>query len=161
MCFLAICLYVEIKNLLRVDQTIYKVPAKNCTVTVVSANDYREQLNHFSFIMGLNSPSIKQHLLEQGDLTLTRTIDLAETLDSAQRQSSSMKTTDFVQAYSASTAGAISETRNELSFSEDTCESPNASTLTSFSKNENVIFMVAQNVLETYAPLKIALALIW
>ena len=70
-----------------------KVLAKNCTFTAVSANDYREQLIRDSFIKGLNSSFIKQRLLEHGDLTLTRAIELAETLDSAQRQSSSMGTT--------------------------------------------------------------------
>ena len=117
-----------------------KVLAKNCTFTAVSANDYREQLIRDSFIKGLNSSFIKQRLLEHGDLTLTRAIELAETLDSAQRQSSSMGTTASSQTHSASTARTISETRKEPLFSKDSCEPPNYSTLTSLTKSEKCFF---------------------
>ena len=101
-------------------QTIYKHSryfAKKCTFTAVSANDYREQRIRDSFIKSLNSPFIKQRLLEHGGFTLSRAIDLAKTSNLAQRRSSSMGTTASSQAYSACSAEAISETRIELSFS--------------------------------------------
>ena len=69
---------------------ILKELVKNCTFEVVNANDYREQLIWDSFIKGLTSPFIRNRLLENDDLTLTRAFDLPETLHHAQRQSTSI-----------------------------------------------------------------------
>ena len=60
------------------------------TFSAVTANEYREEMIRDSFINGLASPSIRQRLLEDDNLTLTRAAELADTLDRSYRQSNRM-----------------------------------------------------------------------
>ncbi|XP_048589516.1 uncharacterized protein LOC125573188 [Nematostella vectensis] len=62
---------------------------KDCNVKAVSAEQYREELIRDSFINGLNSPFIRQRLLENRELDLKTAFDQANALDLAQKNSDS------------------------------------------------------------------------
>ena len=64
-----------------------KTLAKDCSFTAAVANEYREEMIRDLFINSLASPSIRQRLLEDDYLTLTRAAELADTLDRFCRQS--------------------------------------------------------------------------
>ena len=64
--------------------------AKDCNFSDVSAECYRDELIRDSFINGLNSPIIRQRLLEIGDLELITAQEIAENLDTAYKQSLAM-----------------------------------------------------------------------
>ena len=67
-----------------------KLLAKECNFQPVTAAVYRDELVRDSFINGLVSPNIRQRLLETDNIDLQRASDLAESLEQAQIQATSM-----------------------------------------------------------------------
>ena len=67
-----------------------KLLAKDCTFQNVSAVVYKNELIRDSFINGLVSTTIRQRLLEQDEITLQRALEIADGLERAQIQASSM-----------------------------------------------------------------------
>ena len=61
--------------------------SKDCNVKNVTAEQYREELVRDSFINGIASPLIRQHLLENTRLDLKTAFDQANSLDLAQKNS--------------------------------------------------------------------------
>ena len=80
--------------------------SKDCKLTAVTAEQYREELVRDAFINGLLSPPIRQRLLENQKLTLSEAFDQARSLDSAQRNSAMYDPSRFM---AASTSTQISE----------------------------------------------------
>ncbi|XP_045139442.1 uncharacterized protein LOC123520861 [Portunus trituberculatus] len=62
-----------------------KILSKDCEFKQVTADTYTEEAVRDAFITGLTSPNIRQRLLEKDSLTLSEAIQLARSLDSAQR----------------------------------------------------------------------------
>lgn len=81
-----------------------KILAKDCAFKDVSAAENRESLIRDSFINGLASNSIRQRLLEHAELDLQKAMDLANSLDMAQKQSAIYSSTK--------TLASASEPRN-------------------------------------------------
>ena len=63
-------------------QTLCKL-SKDCNFQAVTAEDYRQQMIQDVFINGLASNAIRQHLLENRDLTLDQAYDQSNALDCA------------------------------------------------------------------------------
>lgn len=70
-----------------VDQFLHalKLLSKDCEFKAVSADTYTQEAIRDSFISGIYSPIIRQRLLEKESLTLPEAVQLAQSLDSAQR----------------------------------------------------------------------------
>lgn len=70
-----------------VDQFLQslKLLSKDCCFKDVTKDTYTQEAIRDAFISGLSSPSIRQRLLEKDTLTLNEAIQLARSLDSAQR----------------------------------------------------------------------------
>ena len=64
--------------------------AKECSFQDITAVVYRKELIRDLFINGLTSPSIRQRLLETDNINLERASQLAESLEHAHIQASSM-----------------------------------------------------------------------
>ncbi|XP_078495354.1 uncharacterized protein LOC144750187 [Ciona intestinalis] len=64
--------------------------SRQCEFTAVEANQYREELTRDAFINGLSSSVIRQRLLEVDSLDLMKAFELADSLDRAQKYSTSM-----------------------------------------------------------------------
>ena len=64
-----------------------KMMSKECNFKAVTATQHCEEYIRDSFINGLQSPMIRQRLLENKTLDLTTMFDQARALDSAQRNS--------------------------------------------------------------------------
>lgn len=62
-----------------------KILSKDCEFKQVTADTYTEEAVRDAFITGLASPNIRQRLLEKDSLTLSEAVQLARSLDSAQR----------------------------------------------------------------------------
>ena len=75
------------------------VLAKDCVFKGVTAAQSKEEFIRDTFINGLSSSSIRR-LLEHADLDLRKAIDLADSLDMAQKQSATYSSTELL--YSAS-----------------------------------------------------------
>ena len=75
--------------------------SKDCQLSAVTAENYRQELVRDAFINGISSHSIRQRLLENQTLTLTQAYDLSRSLDCAEKNA---------QAYSASRAVAAVKT---------------------------------------------------
>ena len=61
--------------------------SKDCNLKNVTAEQYREELVRDSFISGIASPLIRQHLMENTTLNLKTAFDQANSLDLAQKNS--------------------------------------------------------------------------
>ena len=61
--------------------------SKDCQLAAVSAEEYRNEFVRDAFINGLSSPSIRQRLLENNQLTVTQAFDKARSLRTAQEHS--------------------------------------------------------------------------
>jgi len=59
--------------------------AKDCTFSVLTANQHRDELIRDAFINGLSSSSIRQRLPESDGLDITRAHELGDSLDRAHR----------------------------------------------------------------------------
>ena len=57
--------------------------SKDCELADVSAEEYRNELVRDAFIKGLSSPSIRQRLLQNNQLTVTQAFDTARSLRTA------------------------------------------------------------------------------
>ena len=66
-------------------QHALKLLAKDCELRAVSADTYTQEAIRDAFISGISSPVIRQRLLEKESLTLHEAVQLARSLDSAQR----------------------------------------------------------------------------
>ena len=87
---------------------------KECSITEVSANAYREEFTRDSLIKGLASSSIRQRLLEKDDLTVVQAYEIAGSLDHAQCQAISISR---MAARSATTADVALESAEEEALS--------------------------------------------
>ena len=76
-----------------IDQFLHSLRqlAKDCTFTLVTPDQYKEEYIRDAFINGLRSNIIRQRLLENQNLTLDAAFDQARALDSAQKSSESYK----------------------------------------------------------------------
>lgn len=100
-----------------------KILAKDCDFTQVTADTYTQEAMREAFIAGLASPAIRQRLLEKETLTLSEAVQLARSLDSAQRNAEGYcpplvhgnQTTPTTTAAAAATAATV-----PLSSTEDT-----------------------------------------
>ena len=79
------------------------VLAKDCVFKDVTAAQSKEEFIRDTFINGLSSSSIRQRLLEHADLDLRKAIDLADSLDMAQKQSATYSSTKLLYSASATT----------------------------------------------------------
>ena len=93
--------------------------AKDCTFSAVTANEYREEMIRDSFINGLASPSIRQRILEDDNLTLTRATELADTLDRSYRQSNRIESvsTSHLMAVTETISSANTDTSMQQKYS--------------------------------------------
>ena len=57
--------------------------------------DYLENALRDRFICGLSNEAIQRHFLSEPDLTLTKAMDLAQAMEAAERNSKSLKGTEF------------------------------------------------------------------
>jgi len=78
------------------------VLAKDCVFKDVTAAQSKQEFIRDTFINGLSSSSIRQRLLEHADLDLRKAIDLADSLDMAQKQSA-MYSSKLLYSASATT----------------------------------------------------------
>ncbi|XP_045127721.1 uncharacterized protein LOC123514139 [Portunus trituberculatus] len=62
-----------------------KLLSKDCRFKAVTSDTYTQESIRDAFITGLQSPMIRQRLLEKDSLTLDESVQLARSLDSAQR----------------------------------------------------------------------------
>ena len=78
------------------DQYLQKLKnlAKDCNFTACTAEVHRDEAIRDAFISGLISPHIRQRLLEKSSLDLKTAFDDAITLDMAERQSHSYRSSD-------------------------------------------------------------------
>ena len=71
--------------------------AKDCNFVAVNAATYADESIRDSFISGIQSPLIRQRLLENSTLTLTQAFDQARALDLAQQNSERYVQTQAIQ----------------------------------------------------------------
>ncbi|KAI3378314.1 hypothetical protein SNEBB_002033 [Seison nebaliae] len=83
--------------------SVLKVLSRDCNYTAVTATKYRDESIRDAFITGIQSPLIRQRLLENKQLELAAMFDQARALDAAQRNSNSygINNTPMLQVQSA------------------------------------------------------------
>ena len=83
------------------DQFVQKLQllAKDCNFIAVTAEQYRDNSVREAFISGITSSAIRQRLLEKKELDLKTALELARSLEMAEKQNQSFK-----PVYSAATA---------------------------------------------------------
>nr|XP_039252382.1 uncharacterized protein LOC120329696 [Styela clava] len=83
--------------------------AKDCNFEAVSADKYREEAIRDAFITGLKSAEIRQRLLEHEVLTLDKALQIADSLERAEK---------FANSYQECTNGQLMTTLSEKEASE-------------------------------------------
>lgn len=103
------------------------VIAQDCNFRNVTAREYRQEYIRDAFINGLSSSNIRQRLLEQPNLTLEQSVNMATTLESAQKNAEEFLVTTPTIAATSDKIAQFSKTISKP-ISENTVSSTSKST---------------------------------